>query len=556
MAFSDDPIIDKNAERSQESVLKTKLLFSKKNGFISHEVNGSEDYGVDVICQMIENGKATSFYFPIQIKSKKSYKETTRQNTLFKKFSFSTSRLGHLIRHTPLTGLIVIFDERTEELFFECALTLYNDIRESHTDDTWKQQETVTLYINSKNVLDEDKIRQVYVVSLSHFYRSNQLLIDHSANYDLQVSEEVLKSTSTKDFLLEYGESLFRSSDYNSLCAALERLPRSAFQDFQICYLAAITYVDVGNLVDSDYYFRLSDKHINEYTSDQREMINIQRFRLEYYMGRKSREELKSMLKSFEASASTTNQLLSLKINLLGLDLSDFIPDEDYDEEFLNSLESIFKEIDESDQSESSKQYQLVYVADLLVKAVNGVLTSMFLNTKISQTIGTNPVTPDRMKKSERIQTLNAKGLKYLQNALKFAEENKDQIMEASARYHLSLAYFGQLRSYHSANIMRPFSFTDKFLEELYRGAIMAYNTFNKKRMRPLAYKAILLAKEIYTLAELWANFSLEHIAKKVQVDKVLNEFNDSDFKKFNGSLVERTEKFIKNVKRVFGEGM
>lgn len=221
MAFSDDPIIDKNAERSQESVLKTKLLFSKKNGFISHEVNGSEDYGVDVICQMIDNGKATSFYFPIQIKSKKSYKETTRQNRLFKKFSFSTSRLGRLIRHTPLTGLIVIFDETTEELFFEFALILYNDIRESHTDDTWKQQETVTLYINSKNVLDEDKIRQVHAVSLSHFYRNNQLLIDHSTNYDLQVSHEALRSASTIDFLLEFGELLFKASDYNSLCSAL-----------------------------------------------------------------------------------------------------------------------------------------------------------------------------------------------------------------------------------------------------------------------------------------------------------------------------------------------
>lgn len=111
MAFNDKPIVDMNAERSQESVLKTQLYFSKKNGFISHEVDGANDYGVDLMCQITEEKKALPFYFPIQIKSKKSYMVKTINNESFKKFSFLTSRLGYLIRHTPSAGLIVIYDE-------------------------------------------------------------------------------------------------------------------------------------------------------------------------------------------------------------------------------------------------------------------------------------------------------------------------------------------------------------------------------------------------------------------------------------------------------------
>ncbi len=60
--------IDKNAERSEESVLLVRTFFSKKNGFISREV-ASDDYGVDINCELIVDGNVTHSIFPIQIKS-------------------------------------------------------------------------------------------------------------------------------------------------------------------------------------------------------------------------------------------------------------------------------------------------------------------------------------------------------------------------------------------------------------------------------------------------------------------------------------------------------
>ncbi|MDW3210317.1 MAG: hypothetical protein R8N23_10645 [Reichenbachiella sp.] len=63
--------------------------------------------------------------------------------------------------------------------------------------------------------------------------------------------------------------------------------------------------------------------------------------------------------------------------------------------------------------------------------------------------------------------------------------------------------------------------------------------------MRPIAYKAILLESETYTLADLWAGYSLESIAKKSQIEKVLTEFNDSDFKTFDESFVKKADDLI-----------
>ncbi|KYG79243.1 hypothetical protein AWW67_12750 [Roseivirga seohaensis] len=550
MAFDDAPIVDKSAERSEESILDTLKAFSRKNGFISHEVNGSKDYGVDIICQLKFKNNALPFQFPIQVKSKVSYKESLINGETFKSFSFTSSRLGHLIRHTPYSGLIIIYDDNTQELYFETALALYTRVRESHTDDLWKEQDSVTLHIPITNVLNEKALDQIHSSALNSFYRNNQLLVDHSPSYDLPLASDALQTMSTVDFLLEYGETLFNSNSYGRLCNLLERLSRNSFQDKNICYLAAITYVEVGNMIDADYYFKLCERQISEYSLDKLEMLDLQRYKLEYYKGEKSRDELREMLKSINTTKTTSIRALSLKIDLLGLDLIDFIPDEYYDEVFIDSLEDTLTEIEESVQSETSRQYQLMYISDLLNRAVSGVLTSMLLNTKISETLGVSPVTQDRIEKKDRILYLNNKCQKYLANGLKYAEDNQDELMEASAKYYLSLASFSLWRSYHSADSKLKINNSLKEgLEIAYIHSIKAYNIFNKKNMRPIAYKAILLADEIFTLAKVWANFSLEHIVQQSQVKKVLGEFKGVDFRKFDGSLTEKTEGFLKEVK-------
>jgi hypothetical protein len=56
MSFYDDPVIDDNAKRSQESVHFVKGLFSEKNGFVYREEN--PDYGVDLDVELMVDGKA------------------------------------------------------------------------------------------------------------------------------------------------------------------------------------------------------------------------------------------------------------------------------------------------------------------------------------------------------------------------------------------------------------------------------------------------------------------------------------------------------------------
>jgi hypothetical protein len=80
MSFYDDPIVDDNSKRSEESVNAVISLFTRKNGFITRPDN--TDYGVDLEAELILEGKgASSQKFPIQIKSAIQVKKGPNQMT-------------------------------------------------------------------------------------------------------------------------------------------------------------------------------------------------------------------------------------------------------------------------------------------------------------------------------------------------------------------------------------------------------------------------------------------------------------------------------------------
>lgn len=261
MALEDSPIVDKSAERSEESILKTQLAFSRKNGFISHKIDGSDDYGVDINCQMIQDGKALPFQFPIQVKSKIAYENQVIDGESYKKCVFVNSRLGYLMKHQPTTGLIVIYDDSTSELFFEFGYVIYNRIRESHKDDSWKQQDKITIHIPTKNILNTDTICKLHSTLSNIFTASQQLIFDYGISYDIPASIGYEGTNSPKSFLLKFGETLLGACKYNEIVHNLNKLSREAYTEGVIMYLGAVAYTEFGDIINADYFFSLCKKY-------------------------------------------------------------------------------------------------------------------------------------------------------------------------------------------------------------------------------------------------------------------------------------------------------
>lgn len=61
----------------------------------------------------------------------------------------------------------------TEKTFFDFALELYNQVRESHDNSSWKEQDSVILYIPVKNILDNKNIHQLHAQLINHFRQNN-----------------------------------------------------------------------------------------------------------------------------------------------------------------------------------------------------------------------------------------------------------------------------------------------------------------------------------------------------------------------------------------------
>lgn len=534
MGFHDRPIVDDSAEKSEESVNRTLSFFSKKNGFISHLIDGTNDYGVDISCQLIEDEGATPFKFPIQIKSRSEYEEVILDNERFKSFTFSTSRLGHLVRDPSACGLVIIYDQKDGRLFYETVIELYQRVRASHKDDSWKTQKSVTLKVPVKNLVGNEEVLKIHKRFLNYFKRRDQMMLDHNTNYDLPIAKDSYEAKSTVQILTKYGGTLFNQSRFSAICAGLDRIPKKSFEQKEICYLAAITYTEVGNVVDAGYYFQLCDRQKSEFTNEQRDMLDIQKFRLEYFLGKKSTSELRNVLNNKSFSRETEKQVLAIKANLLGLDLREFKPTEFYDEEFINSIVETLDEIEKSNHPEISNQYLLLGVAEVLNNAINGIMRDMIFNTQISEALGGgSPMNSERKSKFLQLEKLNDRSQGYWDKSLDIAFANDDVTLEAYTMYYRSLALFRKLDTLYTTKGDWKETESNSACEEVCLGAIKSYNTFNRIGMAPVAYKSILLANEISNLAKKWNGFSLDHIANHDKIRRALRSFKGSGFKQF-----------------------
>ncbi|MFO7823961.1 MAG: DUF4365 domain-containing protein [Cyclobacterium sp.] len=542
MAFDDYPKVDLNAERSEESVLKCRQLFSRKNGFISHTVDGTNDYGTDITCQIIENNNVKPYQFPIQIKSKISYPEKILLKQSFLSTNFNTSRLAYLIKHSPTSGIIVIYDEKGEQLYYDFAYEIYNRIRASHKDDLWKNQESATILIPKSNILDTDGIQSIYSRCLNFFKNHDRLLLEHGKSYGLPIVEELSsKLKSPLEILEDIGELMFFYHKFPEILGLLDHLDKKSLRRKKIAYLGAITYTEIGDVVEADYFFKLCNRDFESFSQKERETLNFQKFKFQFYSGKFSRSKLKEMLHDIRLSSNNIDDLIYLRINLLNLDLMDKIGIDGFDEEVFIETESVFKLIIQSNRNENSKHFQLISTADILSKSINSILTGMLIDTKIIESLGGNPKKSARIKKLDKIMALNNRCHKYFRDSIDFASKEDNKLLLAHSHLALAISFFGQCIAFFIAE--KKFDdkkITNQLLSEILKSSLNSYNIFNNLNLRPFAYTSITLSFEIHLLAKYWLNYDLNSVTEISKIEDAVNSFEKDDFKKRFSSVVEK----------------
>ena len=542
MAFEDSPKVDKNAERSEESLIECQRKFSRKNGFISHKIDGTDDYGVDLNVQLIVEGKASPYYFPIQVKSKISYTEISIGNEKYKTCSFKTSRLGYLIRHKPTTGLIVIYDETKEQLFYDFSYEIYNRIRLHHDDDKWLNQDSITIHIPESNLLKNDIVSDVHSRLLNLFENHDRLLNERGRYYDLPDVVVDNENRSPVEILERFGNLLFDSYKFKEIIALIDKLNKYQLKRPIISYLGAITYTEVGDIIEADYFFKLCSNNRNSYSVREQEIIRFQKFKFDYYSGGVSRKQLIQQLENMKETSTTIENQLYLKTNLLSLEALDLIGKKKLDEGIFTVIENYFDEVVDKVENIEQQHFLLIFLSDILSKFVGRFFSDILIDARIGEVTGF-ALGAKRTERLKRVLKLNEKSKQYVLNALAYAEKNENKLLEAHCHLNLALSFFGHCFSYFIAKHHFEKNEQRELLEEILKSSLKAYNIFIKLQLVPFAFNSITLAYEIYSLAESWAGVSLSEIVSISKIEAKIKELENADSNKGFVSQVKKADR-------------
>lgn len=266
---------------------------------------------------------------------------------------------------------------------------------------------------------------------------------------------------------------------------------------------------------------------------------------MEYLSGRLSRTELRKYLENVEAPTNVM-QTIILKLNLIMLDLQEFLPDEDFDEGFIDELLSIASEVENAKIPHLLKKCLLMQYGDLLSTTSCKILTTMAINTKIMQTMSLIPMNQERRRKLELVTAIKEKGQSYIRSALKVSSEHpNNKELSGYSNFFMSKSFADSNYCLLSAGVKLEKTPDDR-LEVAYYSALKSYNIFNKAGMRPSVYKALLLAREIYIMSDRWAEYNLNHILKLSELESAISSFQNEDYyNSDNSSVVENSLRML-----------
>lgn len=550
MGFWDKPIIDKNSERSEDSVLKSLSFFSLKNGFNSHIVDGTKDYGVDIHCELIDENGATGNMFPIQIKSAEKaqyiYKNAVKYFTL----KFLTSRLGYLCRQVPTYGIIVFYDESNEILYYDFVLEIYNRIRIEKKDETWKEKTHVTIHIPESNQVKFD-LKSIHKTFINRFINTNALIEEYGDDFNIPsiglrkpikpVDSNSRRTIEAIKLLETIGPYLFNQRDYLKITGLLEILAKRDFHRPRISYIAAITYTEVGELLDADYFLKLSYARKEQYSGEEFFALEMQRFKVDFSLGLYDKGELLTKLKNLRENCENTDNLRNIDININMLEINQKIGKLSFDKNIISEVERIFEDIEQLTNNEEQKYFQKIFQSENLI----GVLTRLYsdyLNDN-RLLINENRFEPLKNRSNELKEIMSSfeKVVYIINDSLEYANTNNNKLMKAHALHKLAVAFFSMNLS-HFINEKSP---KDKheaqtILESSIHNTISAYNLFIEIEVYQFAYHAITLAYEIYRLSEEWLGIYFERIGSIEQIKKEVENFRNYEFYNQFNSVIDK----------------
>lgn len=509
MAFNDRPIIGESSKQSEESVRAVKQILSQKNGFISRE--DLPDVGVDLQVELIENGQATNNRFVTQIKSSKTLNWVTIDEEELISFTFLTSRLGYLCRHSPGYGLIIIYDDSSSIAYYDFVENIVNRLSSRQNPSEWQSQEHVNIHIPTSNVLDHDSSKLIHSIMTARFKNHSLLIAQRGLEYNIPILIPEVEGTSINfhdptqvaKFIRDYGISLFNNRDFEFLLGLIQKLTIHEIESsLDIRYIVAIAFVESGKIIDADYHLHKLRAILDGLDKEKAALLRFYSAKVDFRFGRIDAQKYILEIKSVIPDMKLTANRLSARINIdfLELVLSFGDRSRETEERLLVQLRDTIKLVSESNIEQHIRNILLLYAAGNLYQLGINLLTRSITRLRILEKTFGPPPLYFRIAEAKRVMGVIDAATSILEDVWRGLDEKEmNGRLGAHVQYRLASMFFSfELNMLILNNGERDQeSIAESLYTKRYSSAIAAFNYFVQEQEYDEAYSSLTTADEI-----------------------------------------------------------
>lgn len=511
MAFWDEPIVDENAKKSEESVNAVKSLLTRRRGFISRVEE--PDYGVDLNVELMDQSGATSQMFPVQIKSTAKVTLVERNGKSFAPLVFKTSRLGYLCRRAPVSGIIVLYDDATGTCYFDYVEDIVARLNAQHGEGDWWPQETITIQLLAQP-LDPTALLALHQKFTQAHHRHQLLLLNYGGRYDLTTVVSTASGKPPFDvsdpkqvaaLLEEFGGLLHNQQEFPLLLDLFGRLPVPRISESKtLLFFAALTYVQAGNIIEGEYFLNKCFRRREEFDAASLELLEFAHIRADFIKGENSPSTYLDKLRALQASTHSSLNKLTFAINSIHIRLvEDFegsaIPD-------AAVIIDLFLTIEAAPIAEKDKQLLKLFNSENLHTYGCQQLLKDASQFKSREKFGI-PVAPAiRLERAKAISALVTQAIKAVEAVADYAKAENDRLLNAHALLYSSRFFFALHYCLMMVHFDEPVALTDVLhtqYKQKYNASGEAHSLFRSLGLFKEAHQALITAYELQTLFQL-----------------------------------------------------
>lgn len=507
MSFYDDPIIDNSSRNSERSERRMKDFLNQDSGFICR--TEIPDKGCDFDAELILAGtRSSSWKFAIQLKSIEDIKVV--EEGKFISYSFSTSRIGYLMRRIPAMGIVVLYSLQHDKCYYEYVDKLYNRLMEERGTDDWMMNEKVNIHIPIENRLSDNSVVEIHQTFERRFTQAVKMQNSHGENYGLpavnqsgEFQYDFNNIDHVKKFLSEYGFLLLANYDLGKVYAMVSKIPNVEIsKNKELLLIAAVSFSERRLYADSELYC----SKLVKFSLDQSEstMIEFVKLKNKLGLGYINDSVFLQALELLDREGEEDHSRIVLDINIIKYKLGQNRAFEEASPELESFINSVFDRIKNSDLSRRVAGILTLWNCENLAYYISGASAAKMGEFKIRESLGENISLEERKSSVEKLVKLNQLFDDHVIQSNNVAVQIDDKFLKAMSLTTQVRYFIHQHINYYSFDT--PVDQLPNFrgrIANMISYAGTAFNYFNDLEMPQDAYDSACNMIELVELAEL-----------------------------------------------------